>query len=221
MADVPLMSNPMTTQGDIVTGGASGASGRLAIGTAAQVLTVNAGATAPEWAAATGGSGISSGTSNPGSPSAGDLFWRTDLGLMIYYDGTRWLSTTLYHLPFSGSDRALSTVTATTNNYSSATMWAGDDVYLVDYIAQINVATTNDGTRYWNWLLQKLETTGTTGTTIVTPDSSALSTGWSNVRTAINAAHTDIGTLRANVNKISSPGAFLGFFAVTYRLVVA
>lgn len=54
MADVPLMSNPMTTQGDIVTGGASGAAGRLGIGTAGQVLTVNAGATAPEWAAASG-----------------------------------------------------------------------------------------------------------------------------------------------------------------------
>lgn len=51
------MTNPMTTQGDIISGGASGAPGRLAIGTAGQVLTVNAGATAPEWAAASGGGG--------------------------------------------------------------------------------------------------------------------------------------------------------------------
>jgi len=41
--------NPMTTTGDVITGGASGAAGRLAIGTASQVLTVVAGA--PAWAA--------------------------------------------------------------------------------------------------------------------------------------------------------------------------
>jgi hypothetical protein len=50
MADVPLMNNPMTTAGDSIYGGASGAPTRLAIGTAGQVWTVNAGATAPEWA---------------------------------------------------------------------------------------------------------------------------------------------------------------------------
>jgi len=49
------MANPMTTQGDIIYGGASGAPTRLGIGTAGQVLKVNAGATAPEWGAASGG----------------------------------------------------------------------------------------------------------------------------------------------------------------------
>src|SRR5574338_1635977 len=51
MADVPLMSNPMTTAGDVIYGGASGAPTRLAIGTAGQVLKVNAGETAVEWGA--------------------------------------------------------------------------------------------------------------------------------------------------------------------------
>lgn len=48
--DQDAFSNPMTTQGDVITGGASGAANRLAIGAAGQLLTVNAGATAPEWA---------------------------------------------------------------------------------------------------------------------------------------------------------------------------
>lgn len=52
MADVPLMNNPMTTAGDVIYGGASGAPTRLAVGTAGQVLKVNSGATAPEWGAA-------------------------------------------------------------------------------------------------------------------------------------------------------------------------
>lgn len=56
MADVPLMSNPMTTAGDIIYGGASGAPSRLGIGTAGQVLKVNSGATAVEWDDEAGGS---------------------------------------------------------------------------------------------------------------------------------------------------------------------
>ena len=43
------MANPMTTAGDIVYGGVDGEATRLAKGTAGQVLTMNSGATAPEW----------------------------------------------------------------------------------------------------------------------------------------------------------------------------
>lgn len=42
----PVGSDPITTQGDIIQGGAAGVSERLAIGTAYQVPQVNAGATA-------------------------------------------------------------------------------------------------------------------------------------------------------------------------------
>jgi hypothetical protein len=51
------MANPMTTAGDIITGGASGTPTRLAMGSALQVLRVNAGATALEFAAPSGGGG--------------------------------------------------------------------------------------------------------------------------------------------------------------------
>lgn len=43
------MTNPMTTQGDIIYGGASGLPTRLAKGTAGQVLKMNNAETAPEW----------------------------------------------------------------------------------------------------------------------------------------------------------------------------
>lgn len=44
------MVNPMTDQGDIIYGGSSGTPTRLAKGGATQVLRMNSGATAPEWA---------------------------------------------------------------------------------------------------------------------------------------------------------------------------
>jgi len=49
------MSNPMTTAADIIVGGASGTPARLAKGTGLQVLRMNSGATALEWATAGAG----------------------------------------------------------------------------------------------------------------------------------------------------------------------
>lgn len=49
------LTNPMTTAGDIIVGGASGAPGRLPVGANGQVLTIVSGA--PAYAAASGGGG--------------------------------------------------------------------------------------------------------------------------------------------------------------------
>jgi hypothetical protein len=45
------MTNPMTTTGDTIYSSSGTTPARLGIGTAGQILTVNSGATAPEWAA--------------------------------------------------------------------------------------------------------------------------------------------------------------------------
>ena len=47
--DTTGMTNPMTTTGDIIYSSPGSTPVRLGIGTANQVLTVNSGATAPEW----------------------------------------------------------------------------------------------------------------------------------------------------------------------------
>jgi hypothetical protein len=54
------MATAITTAGDTIYGTGSGTFSRLGIGTAGQVLTVNSGATAPEWATASGGGGWTS-----------------------------------------------------------------------------------------------------------------------------------------------------------------
>jgi hypothetical protein len=50
------MATAITTEGDLIKGTGSGTFDRLGIGTAGQVLTVNSGATAPEWATPAAGS---------------------------------------------------------------------------------------------------------------------------------------------------------------------
>jgi hypothetical protein len=48
--DTTGMTNPMTTTGDTIYSSSGSTPARLAIGTAGQILKVNSGATAPEWA---------------------------------------------------------------------------------------------------------------------------------------------------------------------------
>jgi hypothetical protein len=52
VADAAGMTNPMTTTGDTIYSSSGSTPARLGIGTAGQILRVNSGATAPEWAAA-------------------------------------------------------------------------------------------------------------------------------------------------------------------------
>jgi hypothetical protein len=53
--DTTGMTNPMTTTGDTIYSSSGSTPARLGIGTAGQVLRVNSGATAPEWATPAGG----------------------------------------------------------------------------------------------------------------------------------------------------------------------
>ena len=55
--DTTGMTNPMTTTGDTIYSSSGSTPARLGIGTAGQVLTVNSGATAPEWATPAAGGG--------------------------------------------------------------------------------------------------------------------------------------------------------------------
>jgi hypothetical protein len=48
--DTTGMTNPMTTTGDVIYSSSGSTPARLGLGTAGQVLQVNSGATAPEWA---------------------------------------------------------------------------------------------------------------------------------------------------------------------------
>jgi hypothetical protein len=57
-ADSAGMTNPMTTTGDTIYSSSGSTPARLGIGTVGQVLTVNSGATAPEWAAPASGGGM-------------------------------------------------------------------------------------------------------------------------------------------------------------------
>jgi hypothetical protein len=85
--DTTGMTNPMTTTGDIIYSSPGSTPVRLGIGTANQVLRVNSGATAPEWATPAGGGGkvlqVVSGTYATQTTIATTTFTDTGLTLSI------------------------------------------------------------------------------------------------------------------------------------------
>jgi len=109
--------SPLTTLGDIIYGGAVGAGTRLGIGTAGQVLTVNSGATAPQWSTL---SGVAVTTFNAGTtgftPSSATSGAITLAGTLITSNGGTGLTTyTAGDLPYYATGTALSKLGIGTN----------------------------------------------------------------------------------------------------------
>jgi hypothetical protein len=109
--------SPMTTQGDTIYGGASGSGTRLGIGTAGQVLTVNSGATAPQWSTLSGVAVTTFSTGTTGfTPSSATSGAVTLAGTLITSNGGTGLSTyTAGDLPYYASGTALSKLGIGTN----------------------------------------------------------------------------------------------------------
>ncbi len=173
-----------------------------------------------------GGGGISSGTSNPGSPSDGDLFYRTDLDLLIRYrsSGTRWVTTTLYRETFGLGEVSMPrTSGAGTGSLGKITPWStAFDLYLENFYTSTYVLTTNNGTNYWGLALAKSDAAAS-DTTIVSLNTSAHTVNnWTQVQTAIGAVYVAASyrLLHVIATPTLSPGNLFWALAVSYRLIV-
>jgi hypothetical protein len=116
--DTTGMVNPMTTTGDTIYSSSGSTPARLGIGTAGQVLKVNSGATAPEWATASAGALTLISTTNSSAVSTSvtytNCFTSTYRNYLVMIDGTQSTSSGFMQLQM----RAGST-TQTTAYYGS------------------------------------------------------------------------------------------------------
>jgi hypothetical protein len=118
-ADAAGMTNPMTTNGDTIYGGASGAPTRLGIGSTGQVLTVASGI--PSWASPASTSGLtqiaSVSISSASAWNTGTVFSSTytNYKILLYGEGTG-TNDAIFCFPRSG----------TTNNSSGGCSYAMD-----------------------------------------------------------------------------------------------
>lgn len=164
-----------------------------------------------------GGGNITSGTSFPGSPASGDLCFRTDRGILYFYDGTRWLSVQLYQTHIS-VQTALAPYSAGGSSGQFGVAFAGVwDLWLEDFITNSAVITTNDGSNYWTIAVTR-EPSGTSLASYTTA-ADAVNTNVKHV-VAIDALHgTSDGYFSCNPGKTGAPGVLYMQASVTFRLV--
>lgn len=160
----------------------------------------------------------SSGTAFPGAPATEDTFWRTDINLACFYDGTRWL--TVNETAFTHDHGAI--------QETADGQFAGRDLrtdyapYFTRVIVTTYVVTTNNGTKYWTLALVGSDATYSANTTIYTFNTSADAADTYVTHEA--APSTPNPANRAHIMttfvKTSTPGNLLWWATLYYRLIV-
>ncbi len=160
---------------------------------------------------------IATGTSNPGSPATYDLLFRTDLGLLIYYDGTQWLTLNEW------SRQMYLGLTAQSANFNLGYPGIPSDygLWLKQFESTTLVSGTNNGSNYWTVSIYR-ESAGGTDTLITSFTTAGDTAGqWTQHNTAINAVlNSTARILYVNGAKTGSPGTILVPGAFTFRKII-
>lgn len=217
-------------------GGASGAVATDAIWDAAGDLAVGTGAnTAAKLAIGAAGGHVSringavawdSGTSFP-TAATGDRYWRTDLGLPFFYDGTRWKSLQLFTTQMLQIRTLPTPYSATTTGAREAVtphLQGGSDVWLENARCAFHIAggTALSASHKWTGTITKVATAlGETTLATITIDSGSLSV-YRETDVAIGAllrSGTAYFAFWENWTKTGTPGNLTAHCSVTYRIV--
>lgn len=195
------------------------AAGDLAVGTGADTAARLAkGAAGAELGMSNGSVAWTAGTSFPGSPAAGDRYYRTDRGIEYYYDGTRWLSTQVFLHPFGSLDNQSATATALTGR---GVLWGPTyDCWVVNVRFWILVSGTNNGTSYWSFACDKVDTAGTLSS--VASGNTSADAGSTQLQKVVSVGAllgTSTVRIQLTITKTSAPGNCYAAGSIEYRLV--
>jgi hypothetical protein len=164
------------------------------------------------------GAARASGTAFPGSPASGDIFYRTDRNIEYAYDGTRWLSTTLYSASIA-HNVSLSGAAGTNLSRWSNQFWNKYDIYIEDVVTTMMNSAATPASNYTTAELRQFD--GATQTTLVSGISSQnnAQNAYVTTRTAYNTVLLkSVEILTAAFTRVAS-GAGEVFMGITFRLV--
>lgn len=162
------------------------------------------------------------GTSFPASPSSGDLFWRTDIKMEFFYDGTRWLSATQYIEQLNYGAVAMPLTATGFAPVMFSFPWA--DIYAIyvdEFIATFNVnsgGTALGASHKWVGVVSGLNS----GTTFATHtiDSGASNSFRTDRDSAIGAIGIGERFGRVAWTKTGTPGNLDVIERMYYRIIV-
>jgi hypothetical protein len=193
--------------GDLAVGSGANTAARLAAGAAGGVLAMGNGAVI--WNA---------GTSFPASKATGDRYWRTDLGMEFFWDGTQWVTTTLFT---ACTDSIAVDFSATGARFIGIRPLFGLPILVVEMTLSAYVATTNDGSKYWRADLERTAS-AVSWTTVSQPSTAAQAASAYVITTTTPGtavAVADGQHWRVNFVKVSTPGNITADVVVTWRLI--
>jgi hypothetical protein len=149
------------------------------------------------------------GTKFPSSPATGDLFYRTDLGVLCEWDGARWLGgqRQIPLVPWVGAGPWSANASALLVPAPGATIIAS-----INIVA--HVATTNSATNYW--ILEFLNILAAIGSPMSTAANSP------GVMIYLNQSFGEVAAnnyLFLQLTKSGSPGSIYASALLTYRIV--
>lgn len=195
------------------------------LGAGSGVGTGNAGAV---YAMGNGAGIWNAGTSFPGSKATNDRYWRTDLSMEFYWDGTRWLSTQLFTLEMrwigTGASQAISSgVTAATNGIVPG-LQGGSDIWIVGHHLRtfINAGTALDGSNKWVMTTNTLDVNDSATLIDTINLNSGASSIWRSSDVSIGALLNN-GTVKyrfyTTYTKTGTPGNLNFLEQISYRIV--
>lgn len=209
--------SPLTTKGDLY--GYSTAGARVPVGADGTVLQASS---AAALGLAYSANPFMSGTAFPASPATNDMCFRTDRGLLYYYNGTRWLTVTLYR------ESLFQSTAQTQSGYSGdATigympMWATTyDLFLEDFYASTYAGATNNATNYWTIELDEVNAANA-ATSLGTFNTSGDTAGnWAthDLALAVSVASATYKLFQVTITKTGTPGVLYPEIALSYRLI--
>lgn len=165
--------------------------------------------------------GTPSGTAFPTGASTGFVFFRTDLGFLCYFDGTRWLTVHQYAeslIPAPGVVVPKTDATYVLNQSVCFNAAAPDfGILFVAAYGWMFVATTNNGSNYWE--LEVTNTGTSCGTFSTAADAANTNLFKSATTPVVLASGRQYWQLRTS-NNVGTPGALSFSFTVFYRLIV-
>lgn len=163
----------------------------------------------------------SSGTAFPSGPATGMRFFRSDLGLECYYDGTRWLTLNEYECILTTSEAQAASFNATTVNVRNGAMRSDYAAYITRAQFYIFCGLTNNGANYFTYT-----TVDHLGNTIWSFNTSADTANANNAHNASTGAFTQPpgATFQLQLNMTVSVGAPSAQFprapVFYYRLII-
>lgn len=160
------------------------------------------------------------GTAFPTGISAGFTFFRTDIGMLCYYDGSQWLTVHEYSAEIRTDLTALS---ATNAFVSIATLRTDYAPAIIRIAHEVFIGGTSNATNYWTIVLYGYNTAFSANTAIDSFDTKTFAAStWTRVERSpnTNAVPTNGAEIAIDITKTLAPGNLSILTTIYHRLIV-